>query len=254
MYSLLREGDLSLRKLFGRANRDRFARKRIFRHFVWKIISLFTPIVSFVLRMLVRSWRYNIVGGAEMAERTLAGEPVIVSLWHGQLLPLTCSIFHLEDKRVATMASDSYDGAFITDILQRWGFAVANGSSRRGGAKAVVLAKRLIDSGHWFAITVDGPVGPRHIVKQGIVYMAKKTNATVWTGVCRCGNAVQFKSWDKFVLPLPFSKIDVHFSECCKLNTDTSVEALERDRLLIEKRMLEEYDRVSNDVLSKNHI
>ncbi|GKT32820.1 lysophospholipid acyltransferase family protein, partial [Aduncisulcus paluster] len=78
------------------------------------------------------------------------------------------------------MASDSKDGQIITEVLERIGYEVARGSSTRDGLKAMLgVARVMRKKGKIGAITMDGPKGPRHEVKSGILAIAQKTGASI---------------------------------------------------------------------------
>lgn len=144
-----------------------------------------------------------------------SGKSFILALWHDELFPAIFAPKRIGNFSLITMASQSSDGEFISVVLKRLGYEVARGSSSRGGQKALlhiahVMQKKKICP----AITVDGPRGPRHQVKDGAIFLAQRTNVPIIPMRCYVSwKKVFSKSWDKFQLPLPFSKVKVIFGE-----------------------------------------
>jgi lysophospholipid acyltransferase (LPLAT)-like uncharacterized protein len=148
-------------------------------------------IVYAILWLYCRSWRFEVSGGGkEILSRHFAEKkPLMAALWHNNLLPL---LFHWRHNDVATVASQSKDGELITKMLHRLGFCVARGSSSRGGVKAMLGMVRYAEKGHVGAITVDGPKGPRHVVKPGIIYAANLAKCPLFVATINCKGAKVF--------------------------------------------------------------
>lgn len=146
---------------------------------------------------------------------------VVFAIWHDELFPL--GYLH-RNEGVVAVVSQSNDGEMIARLLAHFGFNLARGSSNRGGVKALINAykhmkKEKLDS----VFTVDGPTGPRHVVKDGVVYLATKARAPIIPVRVRMFRKKIFhKAWDKFQLPMPFSKIDVHYGEPVHIEGDTN--------------------------------
>ena len=109
--------------------------------------------------------------------------------------------------RVAAMISTHGDGELIARLIGYFGFSTVRGSSRRGGAKALVSALRAIDDGCDIAITPDGPKGPRYSIADGIVVISQKKDIPIVPFSYTASRYWQLSSWDKFVIPNPFSTI-----------------------------------------------
>ncbi len=122
----------------------------------------------------------------------------LYAFWHQRLLVFT---YTHQDQGVTVMISRHADGALIADTVERMGFHTIRGSSTRGGKKALFEMSR--QRGTDLAITPDGPRGPRHTVKNGLVYLAAKTGCPIIPGTCSYGRFWRFNSWDRFILPKP---------------------------------------------------
>lgn len=159
----------------------------------------------------------------------------IVCMWHGDLLS---QIFNYHTFRkagvVKAMISENRDGEIITKLASMFNIGSIRGSSSKGAAKVMISALKELRIGNDIAITPDGPRGPRYSIADGIVAIAQKSGKKI-----RCFNAIptkywQFNSWDKFILPKPFGRIDFYISE------PFSVDNLELDeaKKVIKDKML----------------
>ncbi|GAB6099446.1 lysophospholipid acyltransferase family protein [Halanaerocella petrolearia] len=128
---------------------------------------------------------------------------IIFATWHGLLwLP----IYHLRDQGHVALASQSNDGEYISRVLDKFGWDVVRGSTSRGGARSLLKLVKKLKAGKNIAITPDGPRGPRHEVKSGILYLAQKTDSIIVPLGVAFNKKKVFASWDQFELPYPFAK------------------------------------------------
>lgn len=167
------------------------------------------------LALAVRTWsktlRYSRVGYDQVEPVSKKG-PVICAIWHDELFPL-CYL-HCNQGIVAVVSS-SKDGEIIAQVLARFGFLLARGSSSRNGMQAARQVLQIIDrTGANVVVTVDGPRGPRHQVKEGVVYLAAKSGLPVVPVRVHMQPVKRFhKAWDKFQLPLPGARCIVHYGQ-----------------------------------------
>lgn len=159
---------------------------------------------SWLIRVWVATLRYRRVGAWP------AG-PGVVAFWHGDQLPL---LGQRPPGRLVAPVSLSADGRLQARILARLGVEHVSGSSSRGGARALLgLARALKEpSGALALVAVDGPRGPRGVAKPGAVYLARRLGVPIWpVGVAvRRGRRLR-RAWDRYLLPLPFTRAVVHF-------------------------------------------
>ncbi len=197
---------------------------------------IFAPQVAFLYRWWIRSMRFDITGYDNVMSLHEQGKPLMLALWHNELFSLI-GLGFLEKMPLVTMASDSKDGQIITEVLERIGYDVARGSSTRGGLKAMLGVARIMrKKGKVGAITMDGPKGPRHEVKPGILAIAQKTGASIIPMRAYPSNPIVFeKSWDRFELPKPFCPCKVLLGEPFKVTE----QKLDEDILASEARRLE---------------
>jgi lysophospholipid acyltransferase (LPLAT)-like uncharacterized protein len=203
-------------------------------------MKLSPKIVAPVLTALYRLWcstlRITESGRKTVDTLEAAGKPMMFCLWHDEVFAL----MHVRRTlRIVTVVSQSRDGEYMARLLQGLGMRTARGSSSRGGSGALLLAARSMrEEGYNGCLTVDGPRGPRHVAKQGAFVLAFRASAQI-TPIRVFYNRVKvFRSWDRFQLPLPFSRVHVAFGAPYLPGTaDLTKKELERERLELENRL-----------------
>jgi lysophospholipid acyltransferase (LPLAT)-like uncharacterized protein len=124
-----------------------------------------------------------------------------------------------------TMASKSADGEIIATFLELWGFKAARGSSSKGGDLATLEFLEALKDAPGGALTPDGPRGPARKCKRGILTLAEQGNALVVPSSSSSSRPKFLSSWDRFLVPLPFSKCVVVFGESLERGAGESEDA-----------------------------
>lgn len=138
------------------------------------------------------------------------GVPILFSLWHGRMfLPIQAH----RHQGIVTMASQSEDGEIIARWLEKNGYRVVRGSTSRGGGEALRQMVRQVRSGRHAALTVDGPKGPPRVVQPGVLQLARLTGAWILPITYSSVRPRFFQSWDRYLLPKPFSRNVVAYGE-----------------------------------------
>lgn len=168
--------------------------------------------------------------------KNLPKEPFIVAFWHGELL-MQPFLYHKirSSHKIAVMISEHFDGELIARTIERFGFESIRGSSKKGGARALIGALKKLKEGYDIAITPDGPRGPRYSVAGGIVALSQKSGTKIVPFSYRADKYWQLNSWDRFVIPKPFSKLTFYVGEPFSVEGMDEKEAKE----FIKKRMLQ---------------
>ena len=148
------------------------------------------------------------------APQNLPKEPFIMACWHGELLMIPYAYTRYRKiPHVKLLISEHFDGNLIAKTLAFFGFGTIRGSSTRGGAKALISAIKELKNGYDLVITPDGPKGPRHEVQDGIVVMAQKAKVKITVVAIKPSSFWELSSWDKFVIPKPFGRINYYISD-----------------------------------------
>lgn len=145
------------------------------------------------------------------------GVPILFALWHGRM---HLSIQAHRHEGIVTMASRSKDGEIIARWLERNGYGVVRGSSTRGGSQALREMVRRVRAGRAAALTVDGPTGPPRQVQPGILELARLTGGWILPITSSSARPRFLSSWDRYLLPLPFSKNVVVYGEPFPIGDD----------------------------------
>ena len=159
----------------------------------------------------------------------------LVILWHGRIfLP----IFHHRNQGVVAMVSQHGDGEMIARTVRKLGFTTVRGSSTRGGQKALRALVRELKQGKVGTMMPDGPRGPRHELKSGAIYIAQLARVPLLPMTFSAFPAIQFKSWDKFLLARPFSRSVVMYGEPIEVPPRMNPDEFEIFRKELESRLI----------------
>ena len=162
-----------------------------------------------LLRAVASTWRFEEIDAAHRAAAEAGGGAVAI-LWHEVLLPL---VWHYRGLGYAAVISRSRDGRYIAEFAEALGFVPLYGSSSRGGREALLRAVRELQAGTPVAFTPDGPRGPRRIMKPGAIAAAQTAGVPVIAIHAEADRAWRLDSWDRFLLPQPWSRIRVRYAE-----------------------------------------
>jgi hypothetical protein len=153
---------------------------------------------ALLVRLLGATWRIETSGWTPRD-----GELVIFAFLHGDML---IPAAHYRRTQAAIVISQHGDGELIAQVVGRLGFVPVRGSSTRGGARAVRELLRQHAARQW-AITPDGPRGPRGSVHEGVVQLASDTGRAIVPAGFAVRRGCRLRSWDEFVIPAPFTRI-----------------------------------------------
>ncbi|HEY1769117.1 MAG TPA: lysophospholipid acyltransferase family protein [Chthoniobacterales bacterium] len=171
---------------------------------------------------------------------TPPNERYIGALWHNRLLLLPFVVRRfLPQRQGAALISTSRDGALLADLVERFGFEVVRGSSSRKGATAIRQLAEVIASGRDVVITPDGPRGPAYKLGQGIIFLAQQSGAAVVPINFEFSSCWRLRSWDRFILPKPFSKVRVTFAAPHTVAPTSTDEEFERERRRLQAAMMQ---------------
>jgi lysophospholipid acyltransferase (LPLAT)-like uncharacterized protein len=156
--------------------------------------------------LLGRTWRYTVQGTREIDPFRCRGKGVIFCFWHSHILPLA---YIFRGVGITAVVSASKDGDRATAVAQRWNHQTIRGSSTRGQVGVLRQCIRALESGNSVIIVPDGPHGPREQVKPGAAMIAMMTHAPVFPVIAAPRHAWRLNSWDRFMIPKPFTHVTV---------------------------------------------
>lgn len=179
------------------------------------------------------------------------GKGLIIALFHGKHFPV---VWGYRRRGVNVVTSQSADGEMLARVLKSLGYGAVRGSSTRGGAKAMLEMATLIDAGEDVAMTVDGPRGPRFVVKPGALLLSKITQMPVLPVGAAMNRHWQFNSWDRYQLPKPGARALIVVGEPFQVPADADGDVVEQHRLELESRMVELDKQVEQVVRDRDAI
>lgn len=135
--------------------------------------------------------------------------PVVLLLWHDKLFVSSWIANRYFARPVTALISTSKDGAWLVAFFKFMGITAVRGSSNRRGAAALITLTRSMRAGNHAGITPDGPKGPALEFKAGAVSLARLTRSPFVVMGIRYHSCWRMRSWDRFAMPVPFSRVDV---------------------------------------------
>jgi lysophospholipid acyltransferase (LPLAT)-like uncharacterized protein len=167
-------------------------------------------VIGFIIYLITRiiylttSKQYHIQGKVPQGS-------YIHAMWHRNLILQPYIFRHLNiPSQLHAFISRSRDGQIIANIYKHLGIDAVRGSSSKGASVALLEAIKLLQDNKSVIITPDGPRGPIYSMADGVYHMAKKSQAPVLLSSVVPSSYWQFKSWDRFVLPKPFARLDIY--------------------------------------------
>jgi lysophospholipid acyltransferase (LPLAT)-like uncharacterized protein len=199
-------------------------------------IGLAAGLAYGLCRLWFSTCRVTILQPDVHREMALGPRPYIGATWHRGAI-FYCYYYGPQHHMV--MFSQSEDGEYLARFADKCGMIPVRGSSTRGGQRALVQMIRHLREGRGHCATVlDGPQGPRFVAKKGLLVLAKNTGAPLLPGLWSADRVITLeKTWDKTMIPRPFSNILIGYGEPLTVPRDCSDDELEGYRLELETRL-----------------
>jgi len=192
------------------------------------IASLLPPLAAAAVRVLGATLSVRTSGVGALQPLWQSGRPLIYGVWHSRILMvpwLNARLRRREAARgVTVLASRSRDGQLMAEFARRFGLAIVRGSSSRGGLEALRELARALRAGDDVAMVPDGPRGPACRLQGGIVALAATTGAPIVPVGVAAWPARRLASWDRFMVPVPFSRCAVAFGGLVEIKRHDDLE------------------------------
>ena len=199
------------------------------------------PLFYYFLRFYVSLLRIR-VAGEEIALGCLTDYGrIIAAVWHQRLLPGLAYVTKFRNFEPLIMISQSRDGDLAARLAERLGLVPVRGSSSKGGATALAAILRALRKNPVVIHIVDGPRGPKGVVKPGIISMAQISGAVILPVIVSARKAWVMGSWDRFLVPKPFSEVTIEWGQPLVVPRGLDPAGNEEVRGQIEKRLSEGY-------------
>ena len=194
-----------------------------------------------LMRLLCATLRLELVDRCGIGEREGLPKPVIYCLWHNRIFVVPAAWKKICGKwrKAVVLTSASHDGAMLARAVGVFGIGSVRGSSSRRGVAALVALRKALREGSDICLTPDGPRGPRYELQAGAVKLAETGGALMIPIHVEFDSAWVLKTWDRFHVPKPFSKVRVIFDEALAVPAGLSEDEFEERRLKIESILRE---------------
>lgn len=197
------------------------------------VIGILSTIIRLYVTLVGKTTRWQTDGIGRFYQTWEKEGSLIFIGWHGRLLMLP--YFYNRSRRLNALVSLHHDGRLIASLLNKFGFGTIGGSTTENGKNAALELMRSMQHGEAIAIIPDGPKGPNMTLSRSAVYYAWKTGKPILGATYSIkGSKIIDKSWDKMMLPLPFSQGEYLVTEPFYIPQDTPEEELETHRRRIE--------------------
>ena len=197
------------------------------------------PLCYYLLRLYLSFLRVRVVGEEAAHKQFSKYGRVIAAVFHQRFLPALAYVTKFRNFKPIVMISQSSDGELIASLASRLGLVPVRGSSTRGGRDALMAILRALKKNPGVIHIVDGPTGPKGVVKPGLMAMAQVTGAPIFPVIISAEKAWVMKSWDRFLVPKPFSKVTIRWGDPFPVPRGTRPDQLEELRKQVESLMLE---------------
>jgi lysophospholipid acyltransferase (LPLAT)-like uncharacterized protein len=179
-------------------------------------------------------------GGQHLDRLQEEGGAAIISYWHQ--MQIFCGRYLLARARsglkLSFLTSPSVSGEVPAAIIRRWGAGVLRGSSKRSAGQALKdMFDVLVGQKTSLVITPDGPKGPLHEFKPGTIMLARMAKVPIVLVAYAAKPCIRWKSWDRFIVPLPFSRVVIAVDEPFRIPPGSGTDDLARLREELEARM-----------------
>ena len=174
-------------------------------------LQIFIYIGLLIVKIISSTYTIRIIG-TEIEKNILKKKQVpIYASWHQRFFP-GISLFAAR-KPISIMISQSKDGELISRAVNNLGWYPVRGSSSKGGRQALREIKKLVHEGYKVGHIVDGPTGPLGVVKPGLLLIAQASGMPIVPVITSAEKKWVFNSWDRFMVPKPFSRVIIRFSD-----------------------------------------
>jgi lysophospholipid acyltransferase (LPLAT)-like uncharacterized protein len=189
---------------------------------------------ALAIRLLGLTWRVEWSGEENLQKARQLSDQVIFAFFHGRLLALSWS--H-RNRNIHVLASEHRDGDLMGRTIEWLGFGHLKGSTSRGGSRALRELRGVLADGFDIGLTVDGPRGPRGKVQQGATELSRLAGSAVVPVSNSAARRRLLRSWDRFQIPMPFSRIVVEYGDPFIVPADCGAEEREGFRKILEENL-----------------
>lgn len=202
------------------------------------LVRIVPKLLSWTMRLWFRTCRVTVLNDGFLEEAGTKEKTVIASFWHYSII---FTLYYLRKYPATVMVSASKDGEYIARLAGEFGYQCVRGSKNKKGVEALKGMLRAVLAGENGAVVADGSQGPARVAQSGALLVAAKSGRPIVPMAWACSSFFGIKSWDRTLIPKPFSRLSVYFGEPIHIPRKLNAEELEQYRLKLEKELNELY-------------
>lgn len=206
--------------------------------------SRLSLVLGYLAGISMKLWsltlRYHVNARKGVHPPAIGPDPVIFALWHNRIftMPPVWRRTGGFKRSTVVLTSASKDGTTLATAMKMFDLGAIRGSSSRRAVSALIGMKKALREGHDVCVTPDGPRGPRYIVQPGLLKIAQAAGAEIIPIHITYASAWRLKTWDRFVIPKPFSRVTVTFGQALGITKGISEKEFESERLKLQDCLL----------------
>jgi len=201
--------------------------------FAWQLVGLAGRLI---LTSIMKTSKVRIFGKEIVDHLRQEKRPMIHILWHGRIF---LAPYFFRHQGIMPLISPSEDGEIVARIIDGWGYKTLRGSSSHTMVSAWKEMVKELSEGGEVLIVPDGPRGPDRYFKPGAIKLASITGACLVPFSFSASRRRLLRSWDHFLLALPFSRLVAIYGQPIKVPPDLSEAEIESYRQLAQQRLCE---------------
>jgi len=168
--------------------------------------------------LLTRTARMRIDGKEHYQAAMNSGRSVVYSFWHQQTMPFVAfGNRHFDPTQFVVIVVGDERGDTLGGLAKKLGAHLSARIDMQGNPMAagrgVLNVIRQMEAGKYTMLAPDGPDGPAFEPKPGAVFLARKSGALIVPFGGWSRQAYQLRRWDRYLLPLPFARLQLVFGE-----------------------------------------
>jgi len=201
-------------------------------------------LAGWAMKCWAKTLRYEVIDHCGVTHPENALDPVIFALWHNRIFTFPPVWYRTggNQRQSVVLTSASKDGAILSSAMAVFGLGAVRGSSSRRAVAALIGMKRALKEGFDICITPDGPRGPRYGFNAGVIKLAESSGAPIIPIHARYASAWRLKTWDRLVIPKPFSRVTITFDKLMAIPPRLSESDFELHRQALQDILLEGVD------------
>jgi lysophospholipid acyltransferase (LPLAT)-like uncharacterized protein len=200
---------------------------------------LLAPLAYFILRLYLSLIHVRTLHEDVLLQFLQTGRKGVAAVWHQRFLGALGYVTKFRYLSLSIMISKSRDGDWIAPVVKWLGLRPVRGSSTRGGKEALAAMVQDLAQNQAAVHIVDGPQGPKAVIKAGLIRLAQLSKAAIIPTYISVDRAWVTHSWDRFLIPKPFSRVLIRFGKPIDVPDQMDSEVFEALRREVEKKMID---------------